>query len=101
MKPEIEGESKKDCLFQFALANALTCIIEDTNLITRKEADELWDKHYPRFVRCLQEGKEPEMAIWINCDTDTDYHTTSKYLDYRDNLEVKDGKVYKITREEV
>ena len=33
----------KDCLFQYATRSS---VIEDTDLITRSEAEELWDKYY-------------------------------------------------------
>ena len=89
---------KKNCLFQYALAQSFNGvkIIEDTDLITRKKAEELWDKYYPDVVEKLENGYEPQMAIWINCKTNTDYNETdaNKNIDYRDDLFVKNGIIY-------
>ena len=108
MKQKIEG-GKKDCLFQYGVDKGCftdgysfslgTDIPEDTELITRDEADRLWEKYYPDFVKQLEKGNRPQMVIWIDCETNVAYHTVGKELDWRDDLEVKDGKVYKITKQ--
>ena len=87
---------KKDKMFQYAVSRyGGADIIEDTGLITAKKAEELWQKHYPQVVRQLEIGSEPNMCIWKDCEHETDYGTTEKEIDYRDELEIQNGKVYK------
>ena len=92
---------KKNCLFQYALGNGIDPIIEDTKLITKNKANKLWDKYYPDFIEKLEEGRKPQMAIWTDCQTNISYHTISKELDYQDNLEVKNGIVYKLEKKPI
>ncbi len=103
-RPNLKPKIKKDCLFQYALGKGFGDLIkENTDLITRKEAEKLWDKYYPDFIEKLQDGYEPQMGIWINCKTVTDYHTLDpkKELDYRDDLSVENGVVYRKTKEKI
>jgi hypothetical protein len=78
--------SKKDCMFQYSV-NAIGFMgdyktVEDTGLITRKQAEELWHKYEDDFRRKLaDEYYEPEIGIWINCKNNTDYHTCIWHLD--------------------
>ena len=99
---------KKDRLFQYAYdagihtsgySSSNIKIVEDTDLITAKEAEDLWQKYYPKVVANLKEEERPQMCIWKDCDTNTSYHTVEKEIDFRDDLEVKNGRVYKITKE--
>lgn len=82
---------KKDCMFQYATSHSFepTTIYEDTDLITYDEARTLWYKHLPQFIRELQnEYYSPEMAIWGDCDSNTNYH---KELFYANNDTKTDG----------
>jgi len=69
---------KKNCLFQYY--NGQITVV-DTELITRKEADRLFDKHEREVREGLKEGFDVQMGIWINCKTNTDYHTLDKKKD--------------------
>ena len=81
----------KDCAFQYATSN---CIIrEDTDLITRAEADALWAKYIPQFKQDVEAGIDPEMAIWIDMKNETDYHTTAEHWCGQD-FTVRDGEMF-------
>lgn len=78
--------SKKDCMFQYSTVGAGYSRdykpIEDTELITREQAEDLWRKYANDFRRNLEsEYIDPEMVIWINCKDNTDYHTCIAHLD--------------------
>ena len=88
------SNEKKDCLFQCATRHKT---FEDTDLITRKESDELWNKYYKEIQGCWDEFSSPQMCIWINCDSNTDYHTVGKEVDYRD-CELEDGHFYRVEK---
>lgn len=90
---------KKDHMFQYATDFDWTGIkfYEDTGLITEAEALVLWDKYYPQVVKELQEGRRPQMCIWRNCDSETDYGDMLKEVDWRDDLIIKHGKIFKRT----
>lgn len=82
--------SKKNCAFQYATPRQ---IYADTGLITKERAQELWDSHLPQFVKDVEEGREPEMAIWVNMKDSGDYHTAEKNLNGADCI-IRDGKIY-------
>ena len=91
-------------MFQYAYDNGFhssgisfssTKIVEDTGLITEKEANDLWDKYYPEVIKNLNREERPQMCIWKDCDSPTSYHTVEKEIDWRDDLEIKNGRVYK------
>lgn len=80
------SKPKKDCMFQYIVTTGQIFrdykSIEDTDLITREEADALWLKYRDDFIRNLKdEWAQPEMGIWINCKDNTDYHTSVLHLD--------------------
>lgn len=93
---------KKNCMFQYALNPSKVFlkepIIENTELITRKEADKLWDKYLMDFMKQLENGREPEMVIWINCKNCTDYREDIKHI-HADNTMVESGHLYKVEKE--
>ncbi len=82
----------KDCMFQYATRHK---VLADTGLITRKEADELFDKNIENFKERLVNGESPEMAVWVKCKDDTSYGNTSRYWD-SNTLEVINGKLYQL-----
>ena len=100
-------EQIKTFMFQYAFDNGIHCagfchlrstkIVEDTNLITEKEANELWDKYYPEVVKRLQNNENPQMCVWRDCTDSSHYTTIEKEIDWRDDLEIKNGKIYKKT----
>lgn len=87
-------KEKKDCLFQYATRFA---IYEDTELITRVEAEELWSRWIEHVKDNWDEDSSPEMCIWINCETNTDYHTKGKDIDFID-CELRGGRFYRTKR---
>jgi len=92
-------------MFQYAYDNGIhipgmcslysTKIVEDTGLITEQEANDLWDKYLPEVIAGLKDDKRPQMCIWEDCSNTTDYNKVLKEIDYRDDLEIKNGEVYK------
>ena len=90
MKEEI-----KDKMFQY---HDGWKTIEDTGLITAKEADDLWKKHYMQAKDNLKEGQKVQIAIWKDCTTPTDYHTEEKAIDHYDCV-VEGGSIYRVKKE--
>ena len=83
----------KDCTFQYATDDGI--ILENTGLITKEEAESLWNKYVPVFKKHMEAGKEPEMVIWINMENDGAFHTTSKHWCASDFV-VRDGKMFSV-----
>ena len=83
--------NKKNCAFQYATAPRYGSgkIKEDTGLITQNEAKELWKKYVPIFIEDLENGENPEMAIWVDMTSESGY---SKTLVYADRETKTDGK---------
>ena len=83
---------QKDCMFQYATSYKYisTEIYEDTDLITLSEAKALWNKYKSQFINQLQDDtRNPEMVIWTDCESNTDYATE---LYYADNDTKTDGR---------
>jgi len=95
---------KKDCMVQVCLRTESMFggygdveIVENTDLITRKQAEALWDKWFPKVRDQLKDGAEIEMCIWINCKDNYDYHTFVGHINH--NCEVDDmGRVWQVKR---
>lgn len=85
----------RNCVFQYATGNGFT--LEDTPLITMAEAETLWGKYTPIFKKHMSEGREPEMAIWVDMDASYAFKKTSAHWDSRELL-LRDGELYKLTR---
>ena len=60
LEPPTEGKGIKDCLFQYATKHD---VIENTDLITRKEADELVEKYIDDCKDRWDEFDSPELCI--------------------------------------
>lgn len=80
----------KDCYFQYATTRK---IVEDTGLITRADAEEMWQKHIEMFKKDVEAGETPEMAIWINMENDTAFHTTASHW-CGDEMVIENGTMY-------
>ncbi len=89
--------TKKDCMFQYA---TLHKVIKDTGLITKDEAEALWKEYQEDIRDRWNEFEAPQMGIWIDCDSITDYHTIEKEIDYRD-CELENGHFYKVEKKRV
>lgn len=91
----------KDCAFQYYIGNKM---IEDTGLITRDEAEALWEKHRNHFIQfCEKEYKydeNAEMALWIDMRNEVNYRTTAKRVDSRDVV-IEGGMAFVIKKERV
>jgi hypothetical protein len=84
---------KKDSAFQYYIGGQK---IEDTPLISRKEAEALWDKHKEHFIQQCEAGVEDaEMALWINMKYDTNYRQTSRRIHSQDAV-IKNGVLYQL-----
>ena len=94
----------KDRLFQYAYDDGIHSlsisissvkVIEDTELITEEQANQMWQKYYPDVIKRIKNNQRPQMCIWKACATNTDYHQVEKEIDWRDDLVVETGKIYK------
>ncbi|MGL5280668.1 MAG: hypothetical protein ACRC8W_02805 [Plesiomonas shigelloides] len=65
----------ENAMFQFYIGDKM---IDDTDLIDLTQALEMFESRKPEFAEALDNGKRPQMAIWINCKSNSDYHTTLK-----------------------
>lgn len=83
----------KDCAFQYATADGI--IVKDTDLISRADAEQLWQEHIDLFKSDVEAGKTPEMAIWIDMRSNTDYHTTAIHW-HGDDFIIKDGQLFSV-----
>ncbi len=92
------SEDKKDCMFQYGLTRGGT--VEDTGLVTRAEADALWEKYQGHIKSHWDEYHAPQMCIWVDCINETDYSQEGRSIDYRE-CELVNGTFYKVTRKPV
>ena len=83
--------SKKDCIFQYSTDYG---IIKDTLLITREEGDSLWEEHVNRFIEDFEGGCGPEMVLWIDMRTPTNFRTYANYR-HHDDILLVNGVLYK------
>ena len=81
----------KDCVFQYATSDGV--VKQDTNLITRANAEELWQKYIPVFKEDMRGGLEPEMRIWVDMEDDCDFHKTCAHWCSRGML-LNDDELY-------
>jgi hypothetical protein len=75
----------KDCMFQYATnfgGYAGIKIYADTDLITREEAIQLWNKNLLKANKEIEDGATVDMVIWVNCSSNTDYHTRDEQYNY-------------------
>lgn len=80
-----------------------TKIITDTAPIEREEAIKLFNSHLDDFAHRLKEEQRPQLYLWEDVG-DGEYPIYGKALvdlDYRDDLEYRNGKFYKTTKSEV
>lgn len=67
----------KDCVFQYATGRGI--IKQDTGLISRADAEELWQKYISEFKKDFEKGEDPEMAIWIDMENEGDFRKTASH----------------------
>lgn len=78
--------------FQYATGNPVK-VIEDTDMISRESAEALFDKYIEQYKKDFEDGKEPEMAVWINMKSEGSYGETSRHWHFEDMI-IEDGKLY-------
>jgi hypothetical protein len=86
---------KKNCAFQYASNRQ---IFNDTDLITKSEAIELFNKNLPDFIDKMQELDgygNVEMAIWCDMNSNTNYHKTLIHI-HSDDCVIKNGNLYEL-----
>ena len=54
---------KNNCAFQYYDG---VRVVSDEDCLTLEEAKKLWDEHYDDMVSKVSDGKDIEVAIWIN-----------------------------------
>jgi hypothetical protein len=80
----------KNAMFQYATGNK---ILVDTDLITLDQAVSLFDENESDYLERLGKDEDPEMAIWINCATNSGYGETLKHW-CADDMKLIDGQLY-------
>jgi hypothetical protein len=83
----------KNCAFQYATADGN--IVKDTDLISRADAEQLWQEHIDLFKSDVEAGKTPEMAIWIDMVSDTNYHKAAIHW-HGDDFFIKGGQMFSL-----
>lgn len=79
----------KDCMFQYATRHK---VLADTDLIHMEKAKGLFDKNREDYTQRLENGEDPEMAIWIECSCNTSYGQTLHHWCAED-FKVIDGEL--------
>lgn len=88
-------KQKKDCVFQYATDDGE--VWNDTALISRADAEALWQQNIEVFRMHLEQGRGPEMAIWVDMANDSDFHTMAAHWD-SSNIVLRDGDLYRLER---
>lgn len=75
-------------------------IVVDTNPITYKEALDIFNANLEDFKYRLEENQRPNLVIWedVGDGKFPNYHTTLVDLNWVDNLEIRNGKFYKVSK---
>jgi hypothetical protein len=71
-------------------------MVEDTDLITREEADALVRKHKAAFVKACECGDNAEIALWVNMRHSTNYRETAVRANSADVI-IKNGIAFTLT----
>jgi hypothetical protein len=71
-------KNKKYC-FQYATEQGK--VFEDTDLITLKEAKELWKEYYPIAIEHIKQGIGVQMYIWKDMKDSGDFRETLIFID--------------------
>jgi protein-tyrosine phosphatase len=69
---------EENCAFQYYDGVKMAC---DKNNLTLTQAKELWNAHYDDMIDKVKQGRNIEVAIWINMEDDNDYSETLVHLD--------------------
>ena len=80
----------KNCMFQYATNQR---ILADTDLITKDDALELFNKNKADYIERLSNDESPQMCIWIDCDTNASYGKTLHNW-HAEDFKVIGGELY-------
>ena len=69
-------------------------MIEDTDLISKKEAYSLFNKYEDDIIKKIKNGDEFHFCIWENCEKIGDYDKIELELDSRDDIFIKGNIIY-------
>ena len=84
----------KDCAFQYYRGGTL---VEDQEMLTRSEADALWEKHKHSFCLAVKQRENAAVALWIDMKYPGNYVKTAVRFDAED-CEWYEGRAVEITR---
>lgn len=65
----------------------------DESLLTKEEAINKWNSLLPVFIEEMKNDNSPEICIWCEMQSATDYHTKLKYM-HADDCVIKDGRLF-------
>lgn len=85
--------------YKFQFASQRGEIFENTELISLKEAKELWRSNYNKAYYELSEGVGVQMVIWKDMKNSEDYHTKLAYIG--NDYIAKNGFIYPPTAEPI
>ena len=86
----MDKQEIRNAMFQFATNKE---IFVDTGLITITEAKKLFEASKEKFIDELNFDRNPEMCIWIDCETSASYGNTLIHW-VADDIKIIDGEVY-------
>ena len=72
------------------------CFIDEI-ILSKEEAIKKWESLLPDFIEEMEKGNSPEMAIWCDMESVSDYHTKLRYI-HADDCIIKNGRLF-VTQE--
>ena len=81
----------QDCAFQYYRGGRM---VIDTALVTREEADELWEIYISDFKEACERGDDAEIALWVDMKYDVNYQKTAKRHHSQDVYTDSRGRFY-------
>jgi hypothetical protein len=87
---------EKNCAVQYATDDGR--IYVDTDLITREEAEKIFSDNIEDFKEKMEQGRRPEIALWINMKDSGSYGETAKHW-HADDMILKDGRLYELVEQ--
>lgn len=80
----------KNAMFQYGTDQRM---LADTDLITLPDAMGLFNKNKDDYIKRMENDENPQMAVWIDCDTNASYGKTLHNW-YAEDFKVIDGELY-------
>ena len=66
----------ENCMFQYGTRHR---VLANTDLITKEEAIDLFEKNVADYKERFENDEDPEMCIWVDCKSNSDYKETIKH----------------------